>query len=247
MLNFGQHPRLGVEPIRKTSVEAVEDFIQRMKASREEAKAALQQAADDMAKFYDLHREAAPSYKVGDMVWLDGKDLTTDRPSKKPEDKRYGPYKITHQISPSAYKLKLPTSMKIHPVFGVSKLIPYEEDPIPGRKSQAPPPPVIAGENPEWEVEFIKDSRLYRGKLQFLVKWKGYPHEESTWEPEKNLAKAPKALQDFYTKHPMAPRRISAMTYSRLPFQPYENFTVIPPSMPLFDWTKGKHIEGNVP
>jgi hypothetical protein len=84
----------------------------------------LQQAAEDMARFYDLHRGKAPDYKVGDLVWLDGKDLKTERPSKKLEDKRYGPYKITKKISPSAYELKLPHSMKVHPVFNTSRLSP---------------------------------------------------------------------------------------------------------------------------
>ena len=35
---------------------------------------------------------AAVEYKVGDKVWLDGKDLHTDRPSRKLADKRYGPF-----------------------------------------------------------------------------------------------------------------------------------------------------------
>jgi hypothetical protein len=218
-----------------------------MKATQEEAKSALKQAAEDMARFYDLHRGEAPDYQVGDLVWLDGKDIKTDRPSKKLEDKRYGPFKIAKKISSSAYKLKLPLSMKVHPVFNTSRLIPFEEDSIPGRRHPPPPAPIVEGDLPEWEVEFIKDSRFYRGKLQFLVKWKGYPHEESTWEPEANLKKAPKAIKDFYAKHPGAPRKISALTFSRLPFQPYENLTEFSPSTPLFDWTKGKHIVGNVP
>ena len=180
MLNYGQHPRLGIEPTRTTKVESVEDFLQRMKASQEEAKAALQQAAKDMAKFYDLHRGTALDYQVGDLVWLDGKDIKTDRPFKKLEDKRYGPFKIVKKISSSAYELKLPHSMKVHPVFNTSRLISFEEDSIPGRRHPPPPAPVVEGDSPEWEVESIKDSRLYRGKLQFLVKWKGYPHEEST-------------------------------------------------------------------
>ena len=204
MLNYGQHPRLGVEPLKRTKVESVEDFLERMKANQEEAKAALHQAAEDMARFYDLHKGEAPDYQIGDLVWLDGKDIKTDRPSKKLEDKRYGPFKIIKKISSSTYKLKLPPSMKVHPVFNTSRLTPYEEDPIPGRKPLPPPPPVVEGESLQYEVEFIKDSRLYRGKLQFLVKWKGYPHEESTWEPIANLKNAPRAIQEFYKKHPNA-------------------------------------------
>lgn len=209
MLNYGRHPRLGTEPVRETNIEAVEDFLQRMKAIQTEAKSALEQAATDMAKFYDIHRESSPNYGEGDKVWLEGKDIKTSRPSKKLEDKRYGPYKIKKQISPNAYKLQLPKSWKIHPVFHTSRLRPYNEDLIPGRKPPTPPEPVVMGESPEWEVERIDDSRKRYRKLQFLVKWKGYPNEARTWEPEENVANAKKCIRDFYQQHPSAIRNIS--------------------------------------
>ncbi|OHS99113.1 chromobox protein [Tritrichomonas foetus] len=34
----------------------------------------------------------------------------------------------------------------------------------------------------EYEVEAIRDYRIIKKKEQFLVKWKGYPEEENTWE-----------------------------------------------------------------
>ena len=104
---------------------------------------------------------------------------------------------------------------------------------------QLRPPPAVEGDNPEWEVEYIKDSRLSRGKLQYLVKWKGYPQEESTWEPADNLKNSRKVVNDFHGKHPSAPKRISALTFARLSFKPYENLTEVT-SKKLFDWTSGK-------
>ena len=89
---------------------------------------------------------------------------------------------------------------------------------------------------------------MQRGKLQYLVKWKGYPQEESTWEPEESLKNAKKLVQEFHAKHPSAPKKLSALTFSQLPFRPYENLTEItPPPIHLSHWAKGKHIEGNVP
>jgi len=245
MLNNGRHPRLGTEPVRDSRVASVDDFVKNMQGARKEAEAALHRAADDMARYYDQHRGEAVTYQVGDMVWLEGKNIQTDRPSKKLADKRYGPYKVTKVVGPNAYQLQLPPSMKIHPVFNTVKLRPYHKDTISGRKVPSRPPPVVEGEYPEWEVEYIKDSRLQRGKLQYLVKWKDYPQEESTWEPVEHLKKAQKSIDDFHNKHPAAPRKISALTFSRLPFQSYTNFTEY--SGKIFDWTTGKHIEGNVP
>lgn len=245
MLNSGRHPRMGTEPLRDSKMASVDIFLKSMAEARKEAEAALQKAAEDMSRFYDQGRRHL-SYKVGDMVWLDGKDIKTNRPSKKLEDKRYGPYKITKVVGPNAYQLKLPSSMKIHPVFNIVKLLPCHPDTIPGRKISSRPTPVVDGENPEWEVEIIKDSRLHKGKLEYLVKWKDYPQEESTWEPADHLNNSPRLVKEFYARHPSAPRRISALTFSRLSFVPYTNLTEVPTGK-IFDWTSGKHIEGNVP
>ena len=75
----------------------------------------------------------------------------------------------------------------------------------------------------EYEVEQILDSRLYRGKLQYLVKWLGYTEEHNTWEPPSNLNNAQEAIDLFHKKHPSAPRNIH--TLQHLLFHPIENFT----------------------
>lgn len=206
MLNTGRHPRLGVEPLREAKHESVENFMTRLQSSRREAEAALHKAAEDMARYYDQNRQEAQVFKEGDKVWLEGKDIQSDRPSKKLDDKRYGPFKVIKVYPPNAYKLQLPPSMKIHPVFNTVKLRPYVEDPILERPQPIRPPPVIDGPKPEWETEYLKNSRVLRGKLQFLVKWKGYPHEDSTWEPLEYLKKVKGLIQDFYKNHPKAPR-----------------------------------------
>lgn len=243
MLNSGRHPRLGVEPLREVKHESVEQFLKKMESARAEAEAALHQAADDMTRYYNQQRGVAVKYKVGDQVWLDGKDLRTDRPSKKLSDKRYGPFKVVKVVSESAYQLELPPTMKLHPVFNTVKLRPYYPDTIPGRQSPPQrPPPVVEGDEPEWAVEYVKDSRFV-GKhgFQYLVKWKGWPHEDSTWEPAANLKNAALAVEEFHQKHPSAPRRISALTFSRLKFKPYENLTELPASQlkKIPDWTFG--------
>ena len=81
----------------------------------------------------------------------------------------------------SAYYLKLPHGMRqLHPVFNVVKLSAAPEDPILGRKLQAPPPSIIIDGEEEWEVEEILNSRWHRRRFQFLVKWKGFSREHNS-------------------------------------------------------------------
>ena len=55
MLNTGQNPRLGFEPIHETQLKSLDNFTFRMAQAMEEAWAALVKAADNMAQFYDAH------------------------------------------------------------------------------------------------------------------------------------------------------------------------------------------------
>ena len=48
----------------------------------------------------------------------------------------------------------------------------------------------------EFEVESIRDRRVYRKKVQYLVKWRGYESDDNTWEPEAHLTDC-KALDTF--------------------------------------------------
>jgi hypothetical protein len=109
-------------------------------------------------------------FEEDEQVWLEGRNLKTHHPTTKLAPRRYGPFKIVVKLSPVTYRLSLPPSMKIHPVFHIDLLTGYRETEAHGLNYERPTPDIIDGE-PEWEVEKIIKSRLFgrSRELQFLV------------------------------------------------------------------------------
>jgi hypothetical protein len=121
--------------MQETKVKGFEEFLSCMKKATEEVK-----AADDMAWFYDMHHQEPPSLAMGDMVWLDATNITTNCSKKKLDNKWLGPYPIAKVVLYNTYKLKLPLSFgRVHPVFNVSLLCPHTANEIPEHPAPHPP------------------------------------------------------------------------------------------------------------
>src|SRR5713226_9294808 len=129
-------------------------------------------------------------YHIGDQVWLEGKNLQTSFPSYKLAPRRHGPFMITSIIQGTSCKLELPPSWKIHPVFHASLLSPYHETSAHGPNFTRPPPELIDGDA-HYEVEDVLDSWFFHNRLQYLVKWVGYPDSENLWLATSELSSAP--------------------------------------------------------
>ena len=140
-------------------------------------------------------------WKVGQKVWLEAKNLPLPHGTITLAPKRHGPFQITRVISPVAYQLQLPPQWNIHPVFHASLLTPYVETNSHGPNYSRPPPDLIAGEA-EYEVEQIRSHRRHgrRKQLQYLLKWKGYPESDNTWEPADQVH-APDLIKAYHRRH----------------------------------------------
>jgi len=122
------------------------------------------------------------------------------RPLKKLQAKFIGPYEVQTVISSTAYRLRLPHTLLIHPVFHISLLKRYNPSPEEFvSRTTAPPLPVQVqdAQEPEYEVEAILDKRRFHRQVQYLVLWKGYPLHDATWEPLANLQYAQELVNEY--------------------------------------------------
>ena len=124
MANYGREMRMGGDIRRKGKVESAVEFVERMKKVHEEAEAALKKTQEEMKRYADRRRKETEVWKKGDQVLLSTKDLVfKERPTKKLMERYVGLYVIEEVVSSNAVKLKLPSSIRIHPVVNVNWIV----------------------------------------------------------------------------------------------------------------------------
>ena len=177
--NYGHHPRFDQFQLSISKNPAAEDLATRLLEIQKDMKIKLLEAQERQKQNADKSRKQHPPIRVGDKVKLLHRNLKTHRPSDKLDYRRLSSFLIIKRVNEVAYQLKLPPFMKIHPIFHISLLEPYKDSTIPGRL-QAPPPPIEVDGTEEFEVSEILDSRINRGKLEYLVHWQGYEVHKHT-------------------------------------------------------------------
>ena len=109
----------------ETMVEAVEQDLMNRDEALSQLKFHLERAQDVMSKYANRHRRPSP-IKVGDMVYLKirpQRQLSMpNRLHRKLAAKYYGPFQVEAAVGKVAFRLQLPETARIHPVFHVSQL-----------------------------------------------------------------------------------------------------------------------------
>jgi hypothetical protein len=183
----------------------VNDWADRIIRGLTEAKLALA-AAKDRQKLYADVRRRPLTLTPGQKVLLSSKNLKIKSPgSVKLLPKWVGPFEITHKINEVAFRLALPPGFKVHDVFHVSLLKPFESS----ARSQPPPPPVELDGELYFTIDRILEERVVgkvRPRREYLIKWQDYGAEHNSWEPERTiLTDSNDSVREFwaYAKHPI--------------------------------------------
>jgi hypothetical protein len=170
---FGYELDLAPQDSPPANNEAAQQHIELLKEKRT-------QAIDAINKMAKSGQTIPSQFQVGSQVWLEATHLKLCHQKTKLAPKRYGPFQVVKEVSPMAYQIKLPASWEIHDVFHASLLSPYHEMTAHGPNFSRPPPDLINGKE-EYEVEYVVNHR-HHGKarrLQYLIKWKGYPESNN--------------------------------------------------------------------
>jgi hypothetical protein len=190
-ISHGYYPEIGnnITDVEETltlrnPVEIVHNIITKLRSVVKFTQVTISHAQQVQQEIADRKRDPAPTFYIGDRVWLDLRNIKTDRLKKKIAE-LHVQYTITEAISASAYRLNVPSG--IHDVFYVSLLRSVSTDPLPSQVQTDPQPPAIVVEGEEeFELESILEDRVTRGrgrggllKRQFLCKWKGY--QDLSW------------------------------------------------------------------
>src|ERR1700748_1453412 len=104
-----------------------------------------------------------------------------------------------------------------HNAFHASLLTPYKATKEHRENFPQPLLEIIEGEE-EWVVEKVLDSRWTgrNKRLQYLLKWAGYPEADNSWEYKEDIF-SPDLIADFHLKNPAAIKGVTIRSMSTAP------------------------------
>ena len=130
-----------------------------------------------MKKQFDKKRRNSQGLKVSDNMWLENKNIHSNQPSKKLNNKRYRPFRISRDIGLGAFQLELLEGWMIHNVFNEDFLTRCVESKFKEQHKDPTPLPMIINEEEKYEVEEVRKHKKHGRGTQYLVHLNGYGDE----------------------------------------------------------------------
>nr|GEY69108.1 reverse transcriptase [Tanacetum cinerariifolium] len=146
-------------------------------------KEALEHTRQRMTKQANKKR-MEKQFQVGELVCLRLRNYRQQsvaaRDNQKLSKRYFGPYQILEKVGPVAYRLELPVTSRVHPIFHVSLLKESHQEQEPS--SKFPTEWLTNSPSLEPHPENILQRRITGNKEEVLVKWKHHDTSEATWE-----------------------------------------------------------------
>jgi hypothetical protein len=183
---YGYPPRhLGVDFRAACDVPSLQVWLDERKVVVQLVQQQLARAQLRQKTQADKHR-IERTFQIGDWVYLKLQSYVqaslVRRANHKLAFKFFGPYQVIAKIGSVAYKLNLPDSCHIHPVFHVSLL----KKAVGPHDQASSPLPVLS--DSLHAPEKVLQRRILRRSTgdvpQLLIQWSSWPTELATWEDE---------------------------------------------------------------
>nr|XP_027091852.1 uncharacterized protein LOC113712566 [Coffea arabica] len=184
-------PQLALGPYLQTRVAAVGDYVKERQQIDNMLKQNLRVAQERMKKYAD-ERRSEREFREGDWVYLRLQPYRQSsvalRGNTKLTAKYFGPYKLEKRIGNVAYRLQLPTTSRVHPVFHVSLL----KKKVGDKATPTLQLPEL-DEKGHWKVEpvAVLDRRMVKkgnaAAVQWLIHWWGTDPAKATWEEAEGI------------------------------------------------------------
>jgi hypothetical protein len=183
-LLYGCQPRqFGISPDAVISSTDLDVWLQERHLMSELVRQHLERAKLRMKRQADKRRSER-EFAVGDWVFLKlqpyVQSSVAPRAHQKLAFKFFGPFRVVQRVGAVAYKLLLPDTSKVHPVFHVSQL--KKALGVGLKASPTLPTGDFAFSVPEMILQHRTVARGTTACAQILVKWTHMPAELATWE-----------------------------------------------------------------
>jgi hypothetical protein len=186
---YGREPRyFGITATDTVAPGDIQDWLRERTLVLDSIKQHLLRMQQRMKSQADKKRSERV-FSVGDKVFLKLQPYLQSsvlrRANHKLAFKFFGPFQVTERIGEVAYKLELPSTSRVHPVFHVSQL-----KPCLGPGQQALPQLPSADDVLQVPLQVLRRRVRQQGLrtiVQGLVQWSGKPESMATWEDLESL------------------------------------------------------------
>jgi hypothetical protein len=146
-------------------VSATRARIEEVTKLRNQLYKRLKKTKNNQVKYYD-EKHTSSIFNVEDKILLNFRNIHIFKSSKRLDHKYYESFEIEKFIEKQVYKLRLFHTFRIRNVFHVSLLKSYKRrfDDVIASSS------IMINEKRHDEMKLILNSKLYRKRLQYLVK-----------------------------------------------------------------------------